>query len=239
MCAWIGYGQTKWVAEQLVMTAARDHGVPVIIARTGMIGGTAATGVCAPDDLIAAFFHDMLQTGQMPETFFSMTLTPVDYCSLAIAQLATQGDDYYGRTYHTVLPDYIITLHDMSEALSRCGYTQLKSVPFPKWRERVKKDPTMPMWYLLHPISSFADHFDTYFHRANGLNLLEHVKRSMNLPGKEIILELMIADLAKKGVIPPSRAVITECPAAPEPKAQVEAGGKQVMNTNGGTISVQ
>lgn len=53
-----GYGQSKWVAEQMCMQA-RSRGLPVSILRPGNMSPSARTGVWNPSD----FIYMLLQVG--------------------------------------------------------------------------------------------------------------------------------------------------------------------------------
>lgn len=54
-----GYGQSKWVAEQMCIQA-RSRGLPVSILRPGNMSPSATTGVWNPSD----FIHMLLQVGE-------------------------------------------------------------------------------------------------------------------------------------------------------------------------------
>lgn len=84
-----GYGQTKWVSEQLVLEAAR-RGMPVHIYRPGTISGDSTTGSTNAYDLITALLIESLQIGYSPEIDdWSIEMTPVDFVSRAITTLAS------------------------------------------------------------------------------------------------------------------------------------------------------
>lgn len=55
-----GYGQSKWVAEQMCVQA-RSRGLPVSILRPGNMSPSARTGVWNPSD----FIYMLLQVGYL------------------------------------------------------------------------------------------------------------------------------------------------------------------------------
>ena len=61
-----GYGQTKWVAEQLVLEASR-RGLPVRIHRAGTISGHSASGAANAWDLLTALIVESIHLGYYPE----------------------------------------------------------------------------------------------------------------------------------------------------------------------------
>ncbi|KAL2439043.1 Glycine betaine reductase ATRR [Exophiala dermatitidis] len=85
-----GYGQTKWVAEQLVLEAGR-RGLPVKIHRAGTISGHSTTGAANAWDLLSALIVESIHLGYHPDVEgWRAEMTPVDFVSKAIVHLANQ-----------------------------------------------------------------------------------------------------------------------------------------------------
>ena len=83
-----GYGQTKWVAEQLVRDAAQ-RGLPARILRLGTISGHSMTGSTNAWDLINALIVESIHLGFTPEIEgWRVEMTPVDYVSKSILRLS-------------------------------------------------------------------------------------------------------------------------------------------------------
>ena len=61
-----GYGQTKWVAEQLILEAGR-RGLPVKIVRPGTISGHSVSGAFNTYDLLTALIVESLHLGFAPD----------------------------------------------------------------------------------------------------------------------------------------------------------------------------
>ncbi|KEQ93255.1 hypothetical protein AUEXF2481DRAFT_41980 [Aureobasidium subglaciale EXF-2481] len=86
-----GYGQTKWVAEQLVHEASR-RGLPVKILRAGTISGHSLTGSANAWDLVSALIVESIHLGFHPDVEgWRAEMTPVDFVSKAIIHLANQS----------------------------------------------------------------------------------------------------------------------------------------------------
>lgn len=85
-----GYGQTKWVAEQLVLEAAR-RGLPVRIHRAGTISGHSASGAANAWDLLTTLMVESIHIGHFPDVDgWRAEMTPVDFVSKAIVHLSNQ-----------------------------------------------------------------------------------------------------------------------------------------------------
>ena len=85
-----GYGQTKWVAEQLVHEAGR-RGLPVKILRAGTISGHSRSGAGNAWDLLSALIVESIHLGYYPDVDgWRAEMTPVDFVSQAIIHLANQ-----------------------------------------------------------------------------------------------------------------------------------------------------
>ncbi|KAK8204638.1 hypothetical protein M8818_005078 [Zalaria obscura] len=85
-----GYGQTKWVAEQLVHEAGR-RGLPVKIHRCGTISGHSLTGAANAWDLVSALIVESVHLGKAPDVEgWRAEMTPVDFVSKAIIHLSNQ-----------------------------------------------------------------------------------------------------------------------------------------------------
>jgi thioester reductase-like protein len=87
---YLGYSQSKWVADQMMQTA-RDRGIPVCIYRSGFIGGHSQTGITNTEDIIWRMIRGSLQMGYLPEIELNLDLTPVDYVSQNIVALSKQN----------------------------------------------------------------------------------------------------------------------------------------------------
>ncbi|PON29925.1 enterobactin synthetase component F [Trichoderma gamsii] len=115
-----GYGQTKWVAEKLVVEASK-RGIPVKIYRPGTISGHSVTGAANTYDLLNALVVESLHLGQAPDVAdWVMEMTPVDFVSRAIITLAdhTQGQQL---VYHLGDPSPI-KASSLFDSLAELGY---------------------------------------------------------------------------------------------------------------------
>ncbi|OBT94058.1 putative NRPS-like protein biosynthetic cluster [Pseudogymnoascus verrucosus] len=83
-----GYGQTKYVAEELVHEAGR-RGMPVRILRCGTISGHSTSGSTNTYDLFTALLVESLHLGYYPDIAgWRAEMTPVDHVSKAITTIS-------------------------------------------------------------------------------------------------------------------------------------------------------
>ena len=82
-----GYGQSKWVAEKLIMRA-QSRGLPATIIRPGYIVGDSTTGVSNSDDFLWRLVKGCLQMGKIPRISNVINMCPVDYVANTIAEIA-------------------------------------------------------------------------------------------------------------------------------------------------------
>ncbi|KAJ5094676.1 hypothetical protein N7456_010537 [Penicillium angulare] len=125
-----GYGQTKWVAEQLALKA-RQRGIPVKIHRCGTISGHSITGSANAWDLLTALMVESVRIGYAPDVEgWRAEMTPVDFVSQSIVHLATQTEPEQ-TVYHLGDPDPINT-KSVFENLKDLGYPT-EFLPWDEW----------------------------------------------------------------------------------------------------------
>ena len=113
-----GYCQTKWVAEQLVLEAAR-RGLAANVVRIGTLSGHSETGSTNTYDLITALIVESLHLGVAPEIEgWCVEMTAVDYVSKGIVALSNHIDPKQ-HVYHLgdPIPIDCRVLFDHLEAL--------------------------------------------------------------------------------------------------------------------------
>ncbi|KAI9203177.1 male sterility protein-domain-containing protein [Polychytrium aggregatum] len=96
-----GYGQTKWVSEQLV-NKARSRGVPVTIIRPAVIAGDSQYGVSNSDDYIWRYVKGCIQLGVAPShaTPVTLTMDPVDHVAKVVAEIAGTEESLSKFVFH-------------------------------------------------------------------------------------------------------------------------------------------
>ncbi|ERT07289.1 thioester reductase domain protein [Lyngbya aestuarii BL J] len=116
---YLGYSQSKWVAEKLVLSA-RERGLPVAVYRLPFISGHSLTGVWNTDDIICRMIKGCITMKTMPDLDYVLNTSPVDYISQAIVSLSRK-EMSLGSIFHLNNP-YPIHLSHLHEFLSNMGY---------------------------------------------------------------------------------------------------------------------
>lgn len=125
-----GYGQTKWVSEQLVQEAGR-RGLPVRVHRAGTISGHSRTGAGNPWDLLTALLVESIHLGFFPDVEgWRAEMTPVDFVSQAIIHLSNETEARQ-LIFHIGDPDPVDTQRAF-EDLGRLGYPT-KPISWDDW----------------------------------------------------------------------------------------------------------
>ena len=124
-----GYGQSKWVAEQLVRKAL-DCGLPGVIYRCGNIAGHMTTGAWNPKDSILSIIRACLLAQAVPvvkDVELTFEATPVDFITKFIVSCTENIRVCTNKTFHLIQPNHM-TMESLLEATRRVGYSNVKAV---------------------------------------------------------------------------------------------------------------
>jgi amino acid adenylation domain-containing protein/thioester reductase-like protein len=125
-----GYGQTKWVAEQLALEAGR-RGLPIKIHRLGTVSGHSETGAANAWDLLTALIVESIRIGHYPDVKgWRAEMTPVDFVSKAILHLSDQVQT--DRTVFHIGDPNPVDISQVFEDLNHLGYPT-QPMEFSKW----------------------------------------------------------------------------------------------------------
>ncbi|KAI1329452.1 enterobactin synthetase component F [Xylariaceae sp. FL0255] len=116
-----GYGQTKWVSEQLILEAGL-RGLPARVYRPGTISGHSTSGSSNTYDLLNALVVESLQLGHAPDVEgWYAEMTPADFVSKAILALADLTDTGGQRVFHLGDPEPKATI-ELFNIFAELGY---------------------------------------------------------------------------------------------------------------------
>ena len=121
----IGYSQTKWVSERLVLQAGKK-GLPITVYRPPLIAGHSKTGHWNEGDLLQRLLQGCLALGKVPDLSWELDLVPVDYVADAVSALAWK-DTTNGHCFHLQHPRPLM-LNDLLAKLISDG-APLKQIP--------------------------------------------------------------------------------------------------------------
>lgn len=181
----IGYSQTKWVSERLVLAAGR-LGLPVRIYRPPLIAGHSVSGLWHQDDLLHRLLRGCLELGLAPDIPWELDLVPVDYVADAVSVMAWQPAES-GRCFHLHNPQSLL-LADVLLGLIQRG-APLRMVSMPVWLDALEQQPANP----LHPIRAF-------FSRRWGEDHLTYPEMNQAGVRARPSCEITVAALAERGV---------------------------------------
>ena len=184
----IGYSQTKWVSERLVLAAGRA-GLPVRTYRPPLIAGHSRSGLWHQDDLLHRLLRGCLELGQAPDIAWELDLVPVDYVADAVTAMAWQPPEA-GRCLHLHHPEPLLLADVLGGLIDRGAPLDL--VPMARWLEALEGQPGNP----LHPIRAF-------FSRRWGEDQLTYPELNRAGVRARPASALTVAALAERGVVCP------------------------------------
>jgi L-aminoadipate-semialdehyde dehydrogenase len=131
-----GYGQTKWVSEQLIREAGR-RGLLGSIVRPGYILGDSETGVCNVDDFLIRMLKGCIQLSARPHIINTVNAVPVNHVARVVVASAFNPLSSGVHVVH-------VTAHPrlrMNEYLSILEYYGYKTpeVSYAAWKEELEK----------------------------------------------------------------------------------------------------
>ncbi len=149
----MGYSQSKWVAEQIVLLA-KKHGLPTNIYRLPFIAGHSKTGICNSSDFVCRMVIGCVQAGYAPNLNFSIDLSPVDYISRAIHYLSNDLR-HLNNVYHLNNPNPM-RWEILSQRIKDHGYP-LISIPYEEWQHRIcNMDKKARLQNAIYPLLPFV-----------------------------------------------------------------------------------
>ena len=148
----VGYGQSKWVAERLVLEARR-RGVPVTITRPGYVVGSTATGVTNSDDFVWRLAKGCIQLGSVPLMYNTVNMCSVDYVADAIVHFAAKKESI-GNAFHMTNPDRFRFV-DFFNLLSDYGY-KVHFIEYMRWRQDLMEFTMASNDSALYPLMHFV-----------------------------------------------------------------------------------
>ncbi|OKH98874.1 hypothetical protein A6A06_24965 [Streptomyces sp. CB02923] len=182
----LGYPETKWVAEHLVLQAA-ERGLPIAIHRPYEITGTRARGVWNTDTMMCALFRTIAETGIAPDIPLPLDFVPVDYTAQAVVHILTH-EQPDGRTYHLTNP-HPARLPLLADRLRAMGY-RLDDLTYDSWVSRIAE------LTARHPDHPMAPYLPMFTDSAHGSG---HTVKQLYFAGTFPGLDRAHADAALHG----------------------------------------
>ena len=125
----VGYFQSKWVAERLVLQA-RTRGLPATIYRPGVVAGDSRSGAGSATDLLGSMMRTLLKMGVAPESDAALDMVPVDFVAAAIVRISRQPN-LAANVFHLTNPAPA-RFSDVARWIGGAGH-RLHTVPLGEW----------------------------------------------------------------------------------------------------------
>ncbi|HYN97116.1 MAG TPA: amino acid adenylation domain-containing protein [Pilimelia sp.] len=159
---YMGYPETKWVAETMLRHAA-DAGLPVSVYRPYEISGDLRDGQWNLESATCALFRIIADTGAVPDIDLPLDLVPVDLLARQMVHIA-RTRTAATSTYH-LANDRPAMLADMADRLRAHGYP-VRTLPLDRWvadavrlacdRPEHPFTPFIPLWVDRSPASGLV-----------------------------------------------------------------------------------
>ncbi|GMK57641.1 hypothetical protein CspeluHIS016_0404750 [Cutaneotrichosporon spelunceum] len=146
-----GYGQSKWVAEKLIMEAGK-RGLSGWTLRPGYVLGDTKSAVTNTDDFLWRMVKGCLQLGLTPDINNTINMCPVDHVAL-LASLSTQSADGFKVMHVTGHPR--MRFNDFLGALATYGYP-VERIEYVQWRTKLEQHVLQTQDNALFPLLHFV-----------------------------------------------------------------------------------
>ncbi|KAI8136739.1 L-aminoadipate-semialdehyde dehydrogenase [Fennellomyces sp. T-0311] len=149
-----GYGQSKWVAEKLILEA-RKRGMPATIVRPGYILGDSKSGVTNADDFIWRLIKGCIELGFIPSISNVVNTCSVDYVAAVVGTAAYYDQDSTKLGVLQVTHTSDFTYNDMFGTLATYGYV-CKQTEYIDWRNKLMEFTLQSQDHSLFPLLHFV-----------------------------------------------------------------------------------
>ncbi|CDZ96380.1 alpha-aminoadipate reductase lys1p [Phaffia rhodozyma] len=139
-----GYGQSKWVAEKLIMEAGK-RGLSGWIVRPGYIVGDSETAVTNTDDFIWRLVKGSIQLGLVPDINNTINMVPVDHVAriVSVSSVRLPSSTDSSSPFGSVSVCHVTSrpktrYNDLLGPLASYGY-RTKTTAYLDWRSRLEQ----------------------------------------------------------------------------------------------------
>lgn len=130
-----GYGQTKFVGEQLVKRS-QQRGLPSIIYRLGNQAASSKNAHWNDQDFTYLMLKAVIHLGKTPNIDWTVELTPVDFAAKFICNLVTKNFcEHAGKLFHLTNSNQELKWHTLMEYLRNFGY-EIETTDVNVWIEQ-------------------------------------------------------------------------------------------------------
>ncbi|KXG48476.1 Male sterility, NAD-binding [Penicillium griseofulvum] len=172
-CAFMGYGQSKLIGEQIV-SKARRSGARAYSLRIGQVSGHSKKGLWNDSEALPLMIRSALTLGALPELSQTCSWLPVDNLASTILELArtcaTSNIVGESQASNSSMVEYIddsifnlcnsreFTWSSLLHVLKNCGF-RFDAVPFEEWLLRLRRS-EMRGEELVNPAVKLIHHYE-------------------------------------------------------------------------------
>ncbi|OTA69203.1 NAD(P)-binding protein [Hypoxylon sp. EC38] len=172
-----GYGQSKFISERLLDTAAGEARVPAVVCRVGQVAGPMSPGGMWPkQEWLPSLIASSKYLGKLPSSLGRMETVdwiPVDVLGKTVVELATRPPDIRnaGATvYHAVNP-YRTSWAKLVPTVAR--YSRLGTVPLEEWIDALRESTSKTEDLTQNPAVKILDFFEGLVKKSGNPILLD------------------------------------------------------------------
>lgn len=130
----IGYSQSKWAAEKVLIKRAKELELKYKIFRLGRVGGASDTGAIQSSDFIMLLLRTCMRLGKYPDISMDINYVPVDYVAKFIVNIANVDEQV--RNYH-IINSRTFNSYEVFDILKKMGIN-LQKVSMEEWLALLK-----------------------------------------------------------------------------------------------------
>ncbi|EJT99336.1 alpha-aminoadipate reductase Lys1p [Dacryopinax primogenitus] len=148
-----GYGQSKWVAEKLLMEAGK-RGLRGHIVRPGYVVGHSTSAVTNTDDFVWRLVKGCIQLGLVPDIHNTINMVPVDHVARITALSAIDVPTNTFPVLH-VAAQPAVRFNDLLLGLYHYGY-KVQQIEYLVWRRKLEEHVLEVQDNALFPLLHFV-----------------------------------------------------------------------------------
>jgi thioester reductase-like protein len=177
----MGYGQSKYIAERLLHSAATEAGIPTTICRVGQVAGpTTASGIWTEREWLPSLVKSCKVLGKIPTALGRMETVnwvPVDFLGQAVVELVTarsNNEPQGAAVYHLINPQQSTWASLMPTVKGFLG-VDTEPVSLQAWVESLRESATEAELadLSLNPAIKLLPFFESLLDTQNMPSLLE------------------------------------------------------------------
>eukprot|EP01061_Rhynchopus_euleeides_P038074 TRINITY_DN65465_c0_g1_i1.p1 TRINITY_DN65465_c0_g1~~TRINITY_DN65465_c0_g1_i1.p1 ORF type:complete len:1601 (+),score=721.76 TRINITY_DN65465_c0_g1_i1:317-4804(+) len=131
-----GYTQSKWVADKMVMNAAKERGIPATCFRPSFISGDSKSGAWTTDDFLIRLMKGCVQLQACPAipADKGIDMSPVDWMAAACVTVSLKPECRY--KHYNLVNDTPVPYCEVFALLRSSGYP-MEELPYEQWRAKL------------------------------------------------------------------------------------------------------